>query len=115
MVLTTFLLFAEQVITTLFLDIFMPMSWTLSSTDMPDDIPDSIEDGVYSLILTSNCHLKSPSDEHVHNVWFTIPVSYFVSCTFPSQFFLNMLLYLGPGSRYHPKNARHATLHHCAP
>ena len=68
-----------------FLDIFTPMSWTLSSTDTPDDIPDTIEDGVYSLIPTSDCHLKSTSDEQVYNVWFTTPVSYFVSCPFLRQ------------------------------
>jgi len=74
---------ADQTIVVL--DIFTPMSWTLSSTDTPDDIPDTIEDGVYSLIPTSDCHLKSTSDEQVYNIWFTTPVSCFY---FPPSFFV---------------------------
>lgn len=56
-------------------DIFSPMSWTLSSQDTPDDIPDSIENGVYSLIPTTGCHVKCTTDEQVDTVWFTTPVS----------------------------------------
>ncbi|KAJ3516977.1 hypothetical protein NLJ89_g797 [Agrocybe chaxingu] len=56
-------------------DIFTPMSWTLSNyKETPDDIPINIEDGVYSLIPTTNCHLKSTTDEQVDIIWFSTPV-----------------------------------------
>ena len=77
------------------------MSWTLGSADTPDDIPDMIEDGVYSLIPTSDCHLKSTSDEQVYNIWFMTPVSCFIS-----PFLLNLPQYstLGSGRKDHPED-----------
>ena len=84
--------FTDQVITTL--GIFTPMWQTL--------------------IPTSDCHLKSTSDEQVHNVW-SWPLSVILFSALSPLFhwvFLNMWPYLGPGSRYCPNDPRYATLHH---
>ncbi|KDR80872.1 hypothetical protein GALMADRAFT_135962 [Galerina marginata CBS 339.88] len=56
-------------------DIFSPMSWTLgTSKETPDDIPETIEDGIYSLIPTTGCHVKSIGDDQIHTIWFTSPI-----------------------------------------
>jgi len=55
-------------------EIFTPMSWTLNSKEISDDIPTTIEDGVYSLIPTTSCHVKSDGDEQADSIWFSTPV-----------------------------------------
>jgi len=55
------------------------MNWTLTSGHNLGDIPTTIDDGVYSLIPTNSCHIKSTGDEQADILWFSTPVSTYVS------------------------------------
>ncbi|KAF5360636.1 hypothetical protein D9756_004637 [Leucocoprinus leucothites] len=54
-------------------DIFSPMSWTLFSAETPE-IPEKIENGVYTLISTTETHVRANGSDMATSIWFTTPV-----------------------------------------